>query len=224
MIELTNVTKRYGNRTVLHIPRLSLSDGGRYALIGPNGGGKSTLLRILAGELAPDGGEIASDIARMDAAYLPQTPYAFDLTVLRNVTIALAGARDGKRLAKEALAKVGLTDYLRARGNRLSGGETQRMMLARMIARPHKLLLLDEPTSATDISAGEGIELALLAYAEETGCTLVFSSHAPGQALRLATDVLMLDNGELAEAGPAERVLHAPGDPRTQAFLQHWRI
>ncbi len=224
MIELSGVCKRYGARTVLHVPALTLRDGGRYALIGANGSGKSTLLRILAGVLRQDAGTVCSDIAADAVAYLPQSPYAFNLSVLDNVTIALPGERDRKRLAEEALRKVGLQGYLRARGNRLSGGETQRMMLARMIAKPHKLLLLDEPTSATDISAEEGIEWALLAYAEETGCTLVFSSHAPGQALRLATDVLVLSSGELIESGPAKRVLQAPEDPRTQAFLQHWRI
>lgn len=224
MIELTGICKRYGGRTVLQIPDLSLMDGRRYALIGANGSGKSTLLRILAGVIAADEGKVNMDIGRDEAAYLPQSPYAFDLTVLKNVTLALGGVHDKKRLAKEALARVGLSAYCDARGNRLSGGETQRMMLARMIAKPHRLLLLDEPTSATDISAEEGIERALLDYAADTGCTLVFSSHAPGQALRLATDVLVLDAGELVEEGAAEQVLHAPKNPRTQAFLQHWRI
>lgn len=224
MIELSGIVKRYGDRIVLNVPALTLCDGGRYALIGENGSGKSTLLRILAGEIRQDAGKVVTDFERDAAAYLPQSPYAFDLTVLDNVTVALAGVRDRKRLAAEALYKVGLEAYLHARGNRLSGGETQRMMLARMIAQPHKLLLLDEPTSATDISAEEGIERALLDYAEEMGCTIVFSSHAPGQALRLATDVLVLDGGEIVESGAAEQVLKRPENPRARAFLQHWRI
>jgi ABC-type glutathione transport system ATPase component len=84
--------------------------------------------------------------------------------------------------------------------------------------------LLDEPTSCTDIRANDRVEQALLDYAQETGCTLVFSSHAPSQALRLGTRVVALDGGTVAETGAAADVLRSPQMESTQAFLRHWRI
>lgn len=223
MIRCTALKKAYGARFALDIPELSLADGGRYALIGPNGSGKTTLLRILAGVLAPDGGDVRTGLRKSEIGYLPQSPYAFDVSVLKNVQLALRG-RDTQRLAERALERVGMQNLAGESGRRLSGGETQRMALARMIAVPRRLLLLDEPTSATDIRAGGIVEQALLSYAEETGCTMIFSSHAPSQALRLATHVAMLQDGKLAEFGEAGQVLHAPKAPETQAFLAHWRI
>lgn len=224
MIELNGIVKRYGERTVLDIPRFVFESGRRYALLGANGSGKSTLLRILAGVLRPDAGTVSSDIPAKETGYLPQTPYAFDMTVERNVLLALDGEKDKKQLADAALARVGLAGLRGARGNRLSGGETQRMMLARMIAKPRRLLLFDEPTSATDISAEEQIERELLKYTADCGATLIFSSHEPGQALRLATDVLLLNSGGIAEYGAADEVLHSPKSEAAIKFLQHWRI
>lgn len=224
MIELTGIQKAYGDRIVLDVPQFTFADGARYAFIGPNGSGKSTLLRILAGVLKPDAGTVRSDIPLSDTGYSPQSPYAFNQTVLHNVLLGLPRTKDAKARALDALALVGLTNLASARGSRLSGGETQRMALARMIARPHKLLLLDEPTSATDIAAEETIEEALLRYAEESGCTLIFSTHEPGQALRLATHVCMLSDGKIIESGDKETVLRAPQAEQTQQFLRRWVV
>ena len=225
MIRVTGLTKRYGDRTVLDIPSLTLRDGERYALIGANGSGKSTFLRVLAGQLAQDGGEVAFEgIARGEIGYLPQSPYAFDRTVLQNVLLAAGRDSGAKERALAAIERVGLTGLARARGNRLSGGETQRMALARVLARPWKLLLLDEPTSAADVRAGDEIEDALLRYAGENGCTLVFSSHAPGRARRLGQTVVVLDGGRVAEMGNAEAVLRAPESPEARRLLRNWTV
>jgi ABC-type sulfate/molybdate transport systems ATPase subunit len=85
-------------------------------------------------------------------------------------------------------------------------------------------LLLDEPTASADISANDSMERALLDYAEETGCVLVFSSHAPSQALRLGTRVIALDQGKITETGTATDVLQSPRTDSTKTFLAHWRI
>ena len=193
-------------------------------LLGANGSGKSTLLGILAGIIPPDAGMVASEAARADTAYLPQVPYAFDLTVLQNVMLPLGGGRAARDTALAALARVGLTALASARANRLSGGETQRMALARVLARPHRLLLLDEPTSAADVQANDCVEQALLDYCAEHGCTLVVSSHAPGQARRLGTRAVLLDGGRIAEQGAVDDVLLRPQNARARAFLDHWRV
>ncbi len=223
MIELVGVTKKYGARIILDIPRLSFEEGRRYALIGVNGSGKTTLLRLLAGTLLPDSGEIRH-IPCDDMGYMPQSPYAFSFSVQKNVEIALSNYPNPESLARKALQAVGMGSLAHARGNRLSGGETQRMAFARMIARPRKLLLLDEPTSSTDIRGTDQIEKTMLRYAAETGCTVILSTHSPAQALRLAEQVVYLDQGKVIENGPAESLLHAPQDESTRLFLQHWKI
>ncbi len=225
MIALTGVKKRYDARCVLDIPSLKIAKGERIALIGPNGSGKSMLIRLLAGTLQADEGTISlSEIERKDIAYLPQKPYAFDLSVEQNVAIALDGLKNRRQLAIKALERVGLLHLCSARGSRLSGGEAQRMALARVIARPHALLLLDEPTASADIQAVECMERLLMDYAAENSCTLLFSSHAPSQALRLSTRTIVLTDGCIVEDGETGQVLHDPQEPATQFFLHHWRI
>jgi ABC-type sulfate/molybdate transport systems ATPase subunit len=100
----------------------------------------------------------------------------------------------------------------------------QRMALARVLARPRKLLLLDEPTASADIAAIERIERAVLDYVEKTGCTLVFSSHAPSQAMRLSERVLVLDGGKIGELGETAQVLQHPQTESARAFLKSWQL
>jgi len=225
MIDMVNVQKRYGARVALDIPTLTIEAGERLAVIGPNGSGKSTLLRLLAGVIGADEGVVRSGaFVRGEIGYLPQKPYAFDLSVQKNVELALAGEDGRVERAQEALERVGLLHLAKARANRLSGGETQRMALARVLAKPRKLLLLDEPTASADIQAIELIERAILGYVEQTCCTLVFSSHAPSQAMRLSTRVLALDGGRIGEHGETAQVLQSPNQESTKAFLKNWKL
>jgi tungstate transport system ATP-binding protein len=225
MIELSGVKKFYGARCVLDLPSLQVEAGERVALIGPNGSGKSTLLRLLAGTIHVEAGTLLlTGLSKGEIAYLPQKPYAFDLSVEQNIRLSLGGLPNQEHLAREALERVGLTHLKAARGNRLSGGETQRMALARVIARPHRLLLLDEPTASADIQAIDHMERVLLDYVERTRCTLLFSSHAPSQALRLSTRTIVLADGRIVEDGETGQILHEPREEATRLFLQHWKI
>ena len=223
MIELTNISKKYEDRAILNIPVLVFEEGKRYALIGVNGSGKSTLLRILAGTLLPDSGQIKG-VPISEMGYMPQSPYAFSFSVRKNVEIAMQNVPDASLKARRALKAVGMERLADAHGNKLSGGEAQRMAVARMIALPRKLLLLDEPTSSTDIKGTDKIEATLLQYAADTGCTMVLSTHSPAQALRLAEEIIFLDQGLIAEQGAAEAVLKHPRNEQTRHFLQHWRL
>ena len=223
MITLQDVLVQYNERVILDIPELHFAEGKRYGLIGENGSGKTTLLRLLAGTLSPTRGQVT----RMGAdgmGYMPQNPYAFSFSVLRNVEMALDGEAERETAAREALHRVGMDELAHASGSKLSGGEAQRMAFARMIAKPRRLLLLDEPTSSTDIKGTDLIEATLLDYLQANGCTLIFSTHSPAQALRLAEEVIFLDQGRIVEQGPAESVLENPQNERTQLFLAHWRI
>lgn len=224
MIQLEHIQKRYDKRVVLDVEKLTIRAGERYALLGANGSGKSTLLSILAGVCKPEMGVVRSSIHPGESAYLPQIPYAFDLSVLQSVMLPLGSGRIAKEQAMAALDRVGLTHLANAKANKMSGGETQRMALARVLAKPYKLLLLDEPTSATDIAANDLIESALLEYCGEHKCTLVVCTHAPSQARRLGTQAVFLNDGHIAEQGSAEEVLLSPKSASVKNFLQHWLI
>ncbi len=209
MIKLSNVTIKYAERIVLDIPSLLFEEGKRYGLVGENGSGKTTLLRILAGTLKPDKGEVTRMLSA-GVGYMPQSPYAFSFSVRKNVEMALQKSTERDHQAMLALQNVGMESLTDARGNKLSGGEAQRMAFARIIAKPRKLILLDEPTSSTDIKGMDQIEKTLLRYVADTGCTLIFSTHSPAQALRLAEEVIFLDQGRIVEQGAAEQVLRYP--------------
>jgi ABC-type sulfate/molybdate transport systems ATPase subunit len=155
---------------------------------------------------------------------MPQSPYAFSFSVRKNVEIALQKSTQPAEKALAALAAVGLEKLAEARGDKLSGGETQRMAFARMIACPRALLLLDEPTSSMDIKGTDQIENQLLRYAAENGSTVILSTHSPAQALRLAQEVVYLDQGKVVEQGSTEQVIKHPRMESTRLFLQHWRL
>ena len=223
MIVLRDVVQQFGGRIVLEIPALQFLPGRRYGLIGENGSGKTTLIRMLAGTGKPTSGTIEG-LEGKEVGYLPQSPYAFSFSVLQNVELALNGHGDAKEIAQKALIAVGMESLMNARGDRLSGGEAQRMALARVLVRSYDVLLLDEPTSSTDVRSMDQIETTLKEYVQKTQCTLIFSTHSPAQALRLADEVLYLEKGRLVEQGPAATLVHSPQDERTKAFLKHWSL
>ena len=225
MIKVANIKKEYFGRRVLDIEDLIFEPGKKYALLGTNGCGKSTLLKILAGTINPTEGAIHTGFSGKKAVgYLPQIPYGFSFSVLKNVLIALDDGPESKDKAKAAIEAVGLSDLIDADASRLSGGETQRMAFARIIAISRKLLLLDEPTAATDLRGIDLLEQALLNYCRENECTVIFSTHSPAQALRLADEIIFLHQGAIAEQGTAEQVLRNPQSAVAQDFLGHWKL
>jgi tungstate transport system ATP-binding protein len=225
-ILISGVKKAYGGREALNIERFALEPGKRYALLGANGAGKSTFLGILAGLLQPDEGSVRYNFEYRpaDIGYLPQKPYPFALKVEKSVLLGIPGAQRSAGLAGEALSRVGLSGFENQRGDRLSGGEAQRVAIARMLLRPRRLLLLDEPCAAADIAATEIIEAAITEFCGRTGCTLVFSTHSPAQALRLADKAVFLHNGRIGESGDAKKVVTGPSNENAKAFLRSWAI
>lgn len=223
MIRLNDIKVEVKDRTILDIPRLELAKGKRYGVIGENGSGKTTLLRVLAGTLIGHQGRLVGMPPPGELGYLPQSPYAFSLSVLENVKMAIA-EENSDQLARNALKKVGLSDLLRSRGNRLSGGEKQRMGLARVLALPRSLLILDEPSSATDIRGTDIIEALLLDWYRESKGTLFFSTHSPAQVVRLADEVLFMDKGRVIERGSPREIFDSPVNEETRSFLSHWKL
>lgn len=220
MIELKNVKKNFGERTVLCIDSLEIKKGERLSLTGANGSGKSTLLKIIAGIIPYDG----SVNVPGRVLYMPQKTVLFDMSVLHNVTYSLTGKRKEKeKKAMEALRKTGLSELYNKNALTLSGGEGARLSLTRILVNDCDVLLLDEPTGAVDIEGIEIIENAVKEYAEKNGCTLITATHSPLQAKRLSDRVIMLEMGKIAEDCAPQELLLNPKTDFGKKFVSMWR-
>lgn len=216
-MELRSLSKTYGVKRALDIPKFEFAPHTRYAVIGANGSGKSTLARLLAGVISPDAGGGSSGGGAV--GYMPQKSLGFHLSVRRNLRL---GARDAQAVerARRLSAELGLDALAKRDGGSLSGGETAKLALARVLTGRWDTLILDEPTAAMDVPSALQAEDCILRYQRETGCTLILITHAFGQAERLGEQVLFLHQGQLWEHGPAEQVLRHPVLPETQQFLR----
>jgi tungstate transport system ATP-binding protein len=210
---LRGIEKRYNGQLVLDLPHLELLPGHIYSLAGPNGAGKSTLLQILALLLPPSRGEMlfagervvwnGRSLARQRSAVtlVHQSPFLFDRPVYQNVAFGLKvrgvrGVEQHRRVAS-ALAAVGLEGFAERRARELSGGEAQRVAMARALVLEPRVLLLDEPTANIDRAHIASIE-KLVASLPNRGTLVVIATHDPGQAVRLGSEQLLMENGRLA--------------------------
>jgi len=210
ILEITNLVKRFADSEILHIHHLVFHEKKRYAFLGENGSGKSTLLKILAGVLPADSGRIAWGAKGADFAYIPQRPYCFHLPVWKSITLGITAKnkQQKKEIAIAALDEVGIGALADKAEVYLSGGESQRAMLARVMLRERQALLLDEPTSAVDYEGCVLAEAALNKYQSQNGCMILFATHSVEQARRFADEVIVLQNGKVIAAGSAEQAIH----------------
>lgn len=209
-------SKTYDAVTVLDFPGMELQPGQIYGVIGANGSGKSTFAKILSGVLAPD--QKGQVLHGERVGYLPQKPFAFRMSTRANL---LLSCRDGKK-ADEQLEHLQLTVLANKRADRLSGGETARMALARLLMQPFSLVILDEPTAAMDRESTLLAEQLLKSYVRETGCTVILVTHSLQQAWRMAGQILYFHRGQLLESGPKEEVLIRPKKEETRTFLEFY--
>lgn len=216
---------RRGRRLIGPID-LRIEGQGITAVIGPNGAGKSTLLKALHGLERLSEGHIAWGCPRADAltrqAFVFQAPVMLRRSVLDNLAfpLRLGGMRrgDARAAAAEWCRRIGLGGMEGRAATVLSGGERQKLALARALITAPELLFLDEPTAALDGRATREIE-ALLMLAAGRGTRIVMATHDMGQARRLASDVWFLRGGTLHEAAPAKRFFAGPGTEAARAFL-----
>jgi len=211
LYELSGVIQRYAGREVLHIDQLRLPAGAILGLAGPNGGGKSTLLRLLAFLESPAAGELLylgqptlgrEWELRGEVTYFPQEPYLLKRSVRSNVGYGLAVRRatDIRERVDAALAQVGLDParFAARSWRQLSGGEVKRVALAARLALRPRVLLLDEPTANLDRESAELVRKAVLAAREEQGTSLVISGHDQQWLRAISDDILWLREGRLA--------------------------
>ena len=216
---------QYGEVAVLTGVDLTVRQGESVALIGSNGSGKSSLLRLLHGLVRPSMGHLNCSPKQRQAMVF-QKPYMLRASALNNVALALwlAGTpwRPSRTLALQALARVGLADMAQRSGKTLSGGQQQRLALARAWALQPGLLFLDEPTASLDPHAKREVEALMAEFAQHT--TLVFASHNLGQVKRLATRVIYLEQGRILADLPTQDFFNgsllAQQCPAAHAFVK----
>ena len=224
-LALQQVSFSTGNRTIIEPLTLEIGAGPSTIILGANGAGKSVLMRLMHGLIAPTSGRVAwsgSD-ARRKQAMVFQRPVMLRRSALANVVYALkvAGiaAQERERFALEALAEVGLRQLAHRPARVLSGGEQQRLALARAWALHPEVLFLDEPTASLDPSATREIEAVIQAF-DASGTKVVMATHNLGQARRLGDEVLFIHQGRLVERSPVDRFFTQPGSAEAAAFIR----
>lgn len=236
-LEARAVVKRYGAFTALDGASFQTGDDARVvALLGPSGGGKSTLLRVLGGLLVPEEGAVlvnGKELPHDEAGTLQvlrQNGFVFQgynlfphLTALQNVTLPLTsvhgqGPEAAHQRAIELLTRLGLASHLRKRPAELSGGQQQRAAIARALASRPRLLLLDEPTSALDpVMTGEVLDV-IRELAHE-GQQIVLATHEISFARLVADWVVFLANGQVVESCPAVKFFDDPTSSYAKDYL-----
>ena len=216
------VSVNFGRVQALVGCTLRITPGERVALVGANGSGKSTLLRALHGLVQPAAGRVQHD-EQVSQAMLFQRPYMLRTSVLNNVALGLflsgSSWAQSKKLALQALARVGLSALATRNAKALSGGQQQRVALARAWARGPGVLLLDEPTASLDPTAKREVE-RLMAEFSDAGMTLIFSSHNLGQVKRLASRVIYLERGHVLADLPTHDFFNGLLPTEAEHFLK----
>jgi len=239
VLSVENVSKTLGGNAILRSVSLDLHAGQHKVLIGPSGGGKSTLLQCMNYLIAPDTGTVRLDGQPVDAQSRKQL-YAFrqqvgmifqefnlfdHLTALDNVAVALRKVKRMPRKAAEEraraeLARVGLADRAGHYPAELSGGQKQRVSIARALAMDPKVMLLDEPTSALDPElTGEVVEV--IRDLARSGMTMAMATHHMGLTRALADEILFMQDGEIIERGSPSELLADGAGTRTAEFCNH---
>jgi tungstate transport system ATP-binding protein len=216
---------RNGNAIIIDVS-LRIDSGSRTMILGANGAGKSVLMRLMHGLLAPTEGRISwagRDQRPAAQAMVFQRPIMLRTTALANVAYGLKLARvdQGERFrrADTALERVGLANLAARHARVLSGGEQQRLALARAWALEPAVLFLDEPTASLDPTATREIE-AIIAEIAAGGTKIVMTTHNLGQAQRLANEIVFLHRGRVMEQTPAEQFFRQPQSAEAIAFIQ----
>ena len=243
MIRISQLSKSFSGQVVLDHLDLEVQKGEVVALIGSSGAGKSTFLRSLNYLEAPDSGSIEINgemvnfetiskdeiltLRRKLAMVFQQFNLFSRKTALDNVKeglIVVKGLSDQEatKIAKEELAKVGLSDRETHYPRHLSGGQKQRVALARALAMKPEVLLLDEPTSALDPELVGEVEKAIAAAAQ-AGQTMILVSHDMSFVSQVADKVLFLDKGKIIESGTPEEIMKSPKEERTKEFFASYK-
>lgn len=232
-VRIRNLRFQPNGRAVLDGVDLDLGGEGITLVLGPNGAGKSVLLRTLCGLIEPSGGRIEWDggaCPEHGVTMVFQHPMMLRASVLENVGLALkpqrVSARERRSRAAQVLERVGLAERSDESARQLSGGEQQRLALARAWVTKPRLLLLDEPTASLDPSATAEVE-RIVREIRTDGTRILMTTHNLGQATRLGDDVVFMSAGRVREHAPVQRFFARPASEEARLFIQGelpWRM
>ncbi|MHC1742811.1 MAG: amino acid ABC transporter ATP-binding protein [Syntrophobacteraceae bacterium] len=236
ILRIENIRKRFGRKEIIKGVSLSIRRGELKVLIGPSGGGKSTLLQCINFLVTPDEGDIYLEGSRIDHAkkrelyaYRQQVGMIFQdfnlfdhLTALENVAIGLVRVkridkREARERAMAELERVGLSEHGGHYPAQLSGGQKQRVSIARALAMDPKVMLLDEPTSALDPEL-IGEVLAVIKDLVANGMTMIMATHQIGFSSAFADEIIFMEDGQIVERGIPSKILTNAECERTRAF------
>lgn len=210
-------TKTYEGRCVLTFDGFEFEKGKLYAIIGANGSGKSTFAKCVAGIQRCDGAKRKLHDS-VSLGYMPQKSYAFRMSTKKNILITGCS----EEAADEVMQKLKIDHLADKRGSRLSGGESARMSLARLLVSEFDVLILDEPSTSMDMESTLITEQLVQEYCKSHDATIIMVTHSLQQARRIADEVLYFQNGTLLEFGKAEKLLYDPEKPDTRRFLEFY--
>jgi sulfate transport system ATP-binding protein len=231
-IDVQGITKRYGDFVALENVSVDVPDGSLTALLGPSGGGKSTLLRVIAGLEHPDAGSVliagkdVTDVVpqKRDVGFVFQHYAAFKhLTVRDNVAFGLKIRKrakpDIKRAVDELLELVQLDGFAGRYPDQLSGGQRQRMALARALAVEPRVLLLDEPFGALDVKVRKDLREWLLRLHEQRPVTTIIVTHDREEAMELASQIVVINHGRVEQTGSPDDLYERPATAFVAGFV-----
>ena len=225
LLEIRNLTKRYGENTVLRDLSFTVRRGEVIVVLGPSGCGKTTLLRILIGLEQQTKGQILMD--GEDISHLKPSErnmgiifqnYALfpNMTVLENVEYALKLRSDKKaesrKIALQTLEAIGMSDQIKKRPSQLSGGQQQRVAIARTLALNPKIILLDEPISALDVSMREVMKKELKDIQKRFNSTMIFITHEQEEAFYLSDRIMVMSEGNIEQIDTPQNIYHHPAN------------
>lgn len=217
-MRIASFSKSYNGRTVLTLPELELQEGKIYGILGSNGAGKSTMIRVI-GRLDKSDSRKAP-LKGVRVGYLPQKPFAFQMSTSSNILLNSKRNESDRVRASSLLSEIRLEELRRQNGKSLSGGETARMALCRILMKDYDLLLLDEPTAAMDMESTLLAEKLINDYRNRTNCSVLLITHSIAQARRIADEILYLDHGHLDAIGPTKEILEGSSSPSLTRFLE----
>lgn len=223
-LEIRKLVRDYGAKRVLDLDEVTIEKGTFTAIIGSNGAGKSTLLNIISRIDQATEGEVfyESEDSRL-VTQVFQQPYVLRTSVEKNIQYPLRLRKwpeeEMKKRSEELMQELGLLALRNQKAWKLSGGETQKVALARALSFRPSLLLLDEPTANIDPATTAEIEEMLLKINREEGTTILFVTHNLAQARRVCNRLLFLDKGRLVESGDCQKILQDPAEEKTRRFI-----
>jgi len=237
LLSIRSIAKHFGRNIVLRDISLEIAEGEFLTILGESGSGKTTLLRILAGFEHPTSGEVWMQSQRLDTEppYRRRVNTVFQhyalfphMTVEQNVGYGLAIAKrpaaEIESRVAEALAKVKMSAYAKSKPSKISGGQQQRIALARALVNRPRLLLLDEPLSALDANLRRQMQVELKALQREVGITFIFVTHDQEEAMVMSDRIALLRSGELEQVASPREIYNRPATSYTAQFIGHTNL